>query len=99
MSVQRKLLLALQPPFFFVAYITLANTFLAITHAPLDANLRHEFATVYMEYLSVFLFHTVMQMRPDMLHFIQMLVPKITDKSRVASEFVVSDGSSSELSD
>ncbi len=74
MSVAVRLARALEPPFFFVAYLALVNTFLAITHGPLDPIVREEFATAYVDYLSVHMFHMAVQLKPGIAQLVQMFM-------------------------
>ncbi len=89
------------PSLFFALYLTLANTFLAITHGPLDPATRFEFAEAYVSVLSVFLFQMFAQVRPQALPFIEAFAKlTIPDDAPVVlpktnPQFLVEDGSSS----
>jgi hypothetical protein len=93
------------PSLFFALYLTLSNTFLAVTHAPLDPMTRYDFAETYVSVLSVFLFHMFVQARPQALPLIEALAKMTiaaeptTPAPQKAPHFLVEDASSSSSDD
>ena len=91
--------LVTSPPLFFALYLTLANTFLAVTHAPLDPEMRYAAAETYVNVVSVFLFSLFMQTIPQALPLIEAMAkmtmtPPEKPRAHTQPHFVIEDESS-----
>lgn len=98
MIIERLNTLVSSPPLFFALYLTLVNTFLAVTHGPLDPEMRYSAAETYMNVVSIFMFSMFMQVRPQALPLIQAIAklsfPPEEQQQRTVQNIVVEDCSS-----
>jgi hypothetical protein len=73
MSIKALHAIVSTPELFFCVYLTLVNTFLAISHGPLDPVTRYEFSETYVAVLSSFALSMFLNIRPQALPLIQAL--------------------------